>query len=108
MLPLLFLLLVGCYTLPRINYIDQIVDELAKHMPNCSVELLDVYALLVLVRGTATTSKDVHDAWSVWQNNVNPGHRSLVPFEVLTPEVQALDDKYRDIIHLVSQKMRVK
>jgi hypothetical protein len=102
---LLLLLLVGCFTLPRINYIDDIVNKLAKLMANCPIELLDVYALLVLIKGTDTTSKNVHDAWSVWQNNINPKHKSLMPFEALPPEIQELDDKYRDAIHAVSREI---
>jgi hypothetical protein len=97
---------VGCFTLPRINYIDAIVEELGRIMPTLPVELLDVYALLVLTKGTETTSENVHDAWSVWQNNVNPTHKSLLPFKSLTKEIQELDDEYRDKIHYVADKMK--
>jgi hypothetical protein len=75
-------------------------------MPSCAVELLDVYALLVLIKGSDTTSENVHDAWSVWQNNVNPTHKSLVPFKALPKEIQELDDEYRDMIHYVADKMK--
>jgi len=44
------------------------------------------------------TNRDVHDAWSIWQNKTNPKHRSLKPFSELTREVQDLDSTYRGII----------
>ncbi len=61
------------------------------------------YAVLVLAKGTVTTSEDVHDAWSAWAAIRHDGkHRSLVPFEELTPEIQAYDDLYRDAIRSVA------
>lgn len=57
-------------------------------------ELYRLYALLALVKGTATTLEDVHDAWSVWQVGINLGHQSIVPFGELTAEVQELDGRY--------------
>ena len=63
------------------------------------------YAVLALTKGELTTSKDVHDAWSAWAAVKYDGeHRSLIPFEELTPEIQAYDDLYRDAIHMVARK----
>lgn len=60
------------------------------------------YAVLATTKGMSTTSKDVHDAWSAWAEVHHKGeHRSLIAFDELTPEVQALDDPYRDAIHAV-------
>jgi hypothetical protein len=61
--------------------------------------LLDLYTLLVLTKGTACTSQDVHDAWAADAARDRPGHPDLVPFENLSPEVAAYDDRYRDAIH---------
>lgn len=63
------------------------------------------YAVLVLVKGTVTTSADVHEAWSAWAAVRHSGeHRSLVPFNELTPEIQVYDDLYRDAIRMVAAK----
>lgn len=62
------------------------------------------YAVLALAKGEHTTSEDVHDAWSAWAAIKYHGrHRSLIPFDQLTPEVQAYDDVYRDAIHEVAR-----
>ena len=63
------------------------------------------YAVLCLSKDEWTTSRDVHDAWSAWaQVYYNGSPPSLVPFDELTPEVQAYDDEYRDAIHSVAQR----
>ena len=81
-------------------YVARARDALAAEVPGLPDDLLDLYTLLVLQarRGRPVTSEDVHDAWAVWTSRLRPGHRSLVPFDALTPEVQALDDPYRDAI----------
>jgi len=82
------------------NYIEKIKKELDKElkMNKPYQGLLDVYALLVLVKGENCNNEDVHDAWSVWQNLKDKEHRSLIPFDELTREVQDLDTKYKDAI----------
>jgi hypothetical protein len=84
------------------NYVQKIKNALQEFHPNMDSEMLDVYALLVLVRGEDTSLKDVHDAWSVWKNNIRPDHKSLIPFEELTLEVQNLDEKYAKSIRIVA------
>ena len=61
--------------------------------------LLELYGFLALTTGTDTTRENVHDAWAVWKEEIDPAHRSLIPFEELTPDVQALDQPYVDAIH---------
>lgn len=82
----------------RHTYVDDVLDRLGKRLPDCEIDLLRFYALLVLVKGRNTTPKDVHDAWAVWRSINLPEHRSIVPFERLTPEVQYLDDPFVDAI----------
>jgi hypothetical protein len=89
------------------NYVQQVKDALTEFHPNLAPELLDVYALLVLVRAEDVTLKDVHDAWSVWKNQHRADHRSLIPFEKLSPEVQAMDEKYAQSIRIVATIRRV-
>ena len=88
------------------NYIQFVKDLLEKElkMKGTSYEdLLDVYALLVLIKGEECTNKNIHDAWSVWQNKTMPDHKSLIPFDKLTKQVQDLDIEYRDAIIKVSK-----
>lgn len=89
------------------NYIQQVKDALSEFHPNLAPELLEMYALLVLVLGEDVTLKDVHDAWSVWKNQHRADHRSLVPFEQLSPEVQAMDEKYAKSIRIVAHIRRI-
>lgn len=78
------------------NYIEETRHRLAAELAPTllGTELLDLYTLLVLVKGDAVTLKDVHDAWAVWKSPLRPDHRSIVPFDQLSTEVQELDRKY--------------
>lgn len=64
--------------------------------------LYRMYAVLSFAKGTATTARDVHDAWSAWIVDSYPDHRSLRPFDELAPEVQRADDLYVSAIHRAS------
>lgn len=81
------------------NYVERVAATLAARLPDCDRTLIDLYTLLALTRGTETTLRDVHDAWSVWRALTKPDHRSLVPFDELTVEVQELDRPYMEAIH---------
>lgn len=81
------------------NYISRIIAMLREEIPECDDRLLGLYALLVLSRHMNTTREDVHDAWAVWRNETNK------PLPALTPEAQALDDRYVEaIIRKVSRE----
>jgi len=84
------------------NYIQRVRENLKKHI-DVEPELFDLYVLLVFTRGHQTTWEDVHDAWSIWQNNSNPEHKSIVPFDVLSEEVQKMDEEYADAIKLTAE-----
>lgn len=94
------------------NYVQEIIDALATEMlaideymvGELAENLIEEYALLVLLFGSNTTLKHVHDAWAVWRNRTKPEHKSLVEFDELTLEVQELDRKYMEVIHKVSRK----
>jgi hypothetical protein len=83
----------------RPNYVEQVRSVLSGQLPGCPPALLDLYTLLALQYGTATDAVMVHNAWSVWCNNANPTHCSLIPFPYLAPDVQALDEPYVQAIH---------
>lgn len=83
------------------NYIQTIKDALETELKMKGTDyegLLDVYALLVFTVGEDCTNEHVHDAWSIWQDETQPDHRSLIPFNELTKEVQDLDEPYRQAI----------
>ena len=85
-----------------INKIKTLLESELKMVGTPYEKLLDVYALLVFVKGENCTNEDVHDAWSVWQNRTRPNHPSLIPFNKLSKVVQDLDSEYRDAIIKVS------
>jgi hypothetical protein len=95
------------------NYIDQLAQNIyrlaespnAAPMTDYDRPLYRMYALLALAKGEAVTRKDVHDAWSAWCANDRPDHRSLVTFDQLSEEVQAMDQPYVDAIHEVARQM---
>ncbi len=92
------------------NYIDGVKVELNQHI-KVGKGLQDVYAILVLVKGEDVTLKDVHDAWAVnilrtWDFKQFGEHRSVVPFDQLTPEVQAKDQKYVDGIKATARALK--
>jgi len=71
--------------------------------PNAKdIALYRLYAVLSFAKGSETTAEDVHDAWSAWAVVDRPDHRSAVPFDQLTPEVQQMDDLYVNAIHQTS------
>ncbi|QNN99275.1 hypothetical protein SEA_FAUST_203 [Streptomyces phage Faust] len=80
------------------NYVQEVLDELDNKIGGLPDELLDLYGLLVFVKGENVTLEDVHDAWAIWKNRIRPDHKSLIPFNDLTLEVQELDRKYADAI----------
>ncbi len=83
------------------NYIQRainLIEEETKMRGTDYEGLLEVYALLVFIVGEQCTNEHIHDAWSVWQNRTMQDHRSLVPFNELSKEVQDLDEPYRQAV----------
>ena len=89
------------------NYVNEKLVRLEEILGGKYPELLDLYTLLVLVKGVGVSLKDVHDAWAVWKNRaIRNGeiseHKSLVIFEELTKEIQDLDYKYAVAIQMAA------
>ncbi len=81
-----------------VNYVQEVLDEMAERLPDCDTGLLELYALLALVSGGGTTLENVHDAWSIYRARTRPDHPALIPFIQLAPDVRELDRKYADAI----------
>lgn len=89
------------------NYIDRLARSIhfvagGGELSPDELQLYRIYAVLCLSAGERTTNRMVHDAWSAWRAATRPDHRSLVPFEQLSPEVQELDTPYRDAIRALA------
>ena len=67
--------------------------------------LLDLYTLLVLVKGEACSTEDVHDAWAVARQRERPEHPDLVPFDQLEESTAAFDVPYRDAIRSAARQL---
>lgn len=85
------------------NYVQKAEELLKERMPAIDSALLPLYTLLVFTQGENVTREHVHDAWACWRNQTNPDHKSLIPFDQLTPEIQDLDQRYTDFIAEVAQ-----
>jgi hypothetical protein len=93
----------------ELNYIDHIAERINSLVDDEPLSdewrpLFRIYAVLALAKGVDVTLKDVHDAWSAYTAEAYPEHPSLVPFDELKPEVQALDVPYMDAIYQVANQ----
>lgn len=84
------------------NYIEEVRQLLSKEI-KVNNSLLNLYSLLVLVKGEETTLEDVHNAWALDKNRTFPEHRSLIPFYKLPYEIQIKDYPYVEAIKNVAK-----
>lgn len=71
--------------------------------PSDDADLLyALYALLVAVKGEATSLRDVHDAWTTWMALRGIEHESAIPFDDLSSAVQAEDEPFLEAIRRVA------
>lgn len=91
------------------TYVEEARERLVAAFPKlgeeCRSDLLDLYTLLVLIRGEEATEKHVHDAWSVRTSRVRPDHWSIVPFEELSEETRRRDAKYAVEIRRIAREL---
>ena len=94
------------------TYIDTVTELVAERTHIKNKNLVHLYALLVLVKGTKITLKDVHDAWAMDMNFRPPtewcdghGHRDIIPFEELDKETQDKDKKYADALRSIADEL---
>lgn len=86
------------------NYIQKLQEGLSSKilLRDDEHQLLDLYTLLIIVKGEECTMEDIHDAWSIWTNRRDSEHRSLIPFKELSEEIQEYDREYMNAIHKAS------
>jgi len=87
----------------NMNYIQKTKKILSKKI-DVENDLLNLYTLLVFSKAGNATLEDIHDAWSIWRNETNPDHKSLIPFSELTAEVQEMDREYTEAINSTFNK----
>lgn len=90
------------------NYAYDALNAVTTELPNEDPELLRLYALLALTRGTFTTMEDVHDAWSLWRLSTAPEHPSIVRFDKLSRDEQVKDWPYVSAIRRAARNLRAR
>lgn len=76
------------------TYITIAKEMIRQKLPMLSETLLGLYTLLVVSK-IRISNETVHNAWSL---SIESFHKSLLPYENLTKEVQDLDSPYRDVL----------
>lgn len=88
---------------------DIVQEEMTSQgLSDLGQDLLRLYTLLALATGEDTTDENVHDAWAAWRTVTRPDSFNLIPFEDLTPEVQAEDTPYTQAIIRAARRIRKK
>jgi hypothetical protein len=90
------------------NYLDRIAAAIKQQVSSeklpdeDTAALFRLYAVLALAKGSQVTLEDVHNAWSAWMIERDPGHESIRPLAELSPEVQREDEPYLNAIRVVA------
>src|SRR6202040_4089784 len=99
-------------TVDQVSYLDELAAQIKREVPaeilpgHDTKLLFRLYALLLLAKGTAVTGSDVHNAWAVWMQEADPGHKAIRPFEELDPAEQASDQPFVAAIKLVAHRVK--
>jgi hypothetical protein len=93
------------------SYLDELGAEIQQEVPEALLPshdttlLFRLYALLLLAKGQAVTAPDVHNAWTVWMQEIEPDHCAIIPFEELDPVAQASDEPFASAIRSVAKRI---
>ncbi len=94
-----------------LNYIDDIARRIKREVPTDLLPegdtdlLFRMYAVLALALGEKVEAANVHDAWSAWMSQRDPGHESIEPFDKLPEDVQAQDEPFAEAIRKVAASL---
>ena len=93
------------------TYLDELGARIRAQVPKADLPdentrgLFRIYAVLLLAKGAAVTSEDVHNAWVAWMAGLDPGHEALVPFHELDAEVASNDEPFAEAIRTVAKDL---
>lgn len=94
-----------------LTYLDGLGARIRAHVPKADLPdentrgLFRIYAVLMLAKGTAVTSEDVHNAWAAWMAGIDPDHEALVPFQDLDADVASDDEPFAQAIRTVAKDL---
>jgi hypothetical protein len=94
-----------------LNYLDDLGARIRAHVSKADLPdentrgLFRIYAVLLLAKGVAVTSEDVHNAWAAWMAGLDADHEALVPFQELDPEVASDDEPFAEAIRTVAKAL---
>jgi hypothetical protein len=93
-----------------VTYLDETARAIKERVPADKLpdeegvdDLFRLYALLARVKGTAVTSEDVHDAWSLWMLHQDGDHESIKPYGDLDPSTRREDLPFVKAIREVAE-----
>jgi hypothetical protein len=92
-----------------VSYLDELAAHIEREVPAEILPAQDtkllfrLYALLLLAKETAVTPRDVHNAWAVWMQEIDPDHHAIRPFDELDPAAQASDEPFVAAIKSVAE-----
>ncbi len=101
----------GCTTGHLVTYLDDLGAQIERRVPRQLIPnedtklLFRLYALLALAKGSDVDAVDVHNAWALWMQERDPGHRSIKPFAELDADTQASDEPFVRAIRAVAAKL---
>lgn len=93
------------------NYLELIAAEIQRTAdpestpPDEDLSLYRQYAVLLLTKGQAVTTEDVHNAWAAWASEYDAEHRHLIPFKELSLNEQLKDEPYVEAIKEVATSL---
>lgn len=92
------------------SYISDVADQIAievgeRRIDSNRRQLFLLYAVLAVVLGRAVDRRDVHDAWVAWMAMHGEDHASMLPFDALSPAIQAEDEPFAEAIRRVASRL---
>ena len=81
---------------------EELNQELPEVLFSCYLDLACVSAST----GVPITNEAIHDAWSIWKNTVDNTHKSIIPYNQLSIEIQELDTPYTDAVNRAADRIK--
>lgn len=81
---------------------EELNQELPEVLFSCYLDL----ACISASTGTPITNEAIHDAWSIWKNTVDCTHKSIIPYNQLSIEIQELDTPYTDAVNRAADRIK--